>query len=154
MPMTFKLRTCLVPVLCLAFAVVGCNRDEEVAVQEPATLPAPTAQMSTVRVTDVELGKGIDAQKMVTNGTDEFAASDEIYASVHTQGTASNATLGARWTYQDGQVVNEESKTISPSGEERTEFHISKDTAWPAGTYTLHVLLDGNEVQSKQFTVQ
>lgn len=154
--MTFQLRSSLVPVLCLALtaAIGGCDRNGEVEETDTATLPPPAVQVENVRVTDVDLGKGIDAQKMITDGTEEFAPSDEIYASVHTEGTASNTTLGVRWTFQDGQVVNEESKTISPSGEERTEFHISKDTAWPAGTYTLHVLMNGQEVQSKEFTVQ
>jgi hypothetical protein len=60
----------------------------------------------------------------------------------------------ARWTFQDGQQVDERTETITPSGEAYTEFHIAKPSGWPAGKYTLHILLNGQEVQTKDFTVQ
>ena len=56
--------------------------------------------------------------------TDEFRRTDTIYVSVDTEGTAVGAALLARWTYEDGQVVDETTQTISPSGPAITEFHI------------------------------
>ena len=66
---------------------------------------------------------------------------------------ASGATLTARWTYGDGQVVDESSQTISPTGPAMTEFHVSKASGWPKGDYKVSIMLDGHEVQSKDFKV-
>ncbi|HET7372362.1 MAG TPA: hypothetical protein VFJ20_03225 [Gemmatimonadaceae bacterium] len=105
------------------------------------------------QVADVQLGRSVGADKRVANATDTFAPADTIYASVHTTGTAQNATVAAHWTYQDGQTVNDQTETISPTGDAYTEFHISKPSGWPAGKYTLHVMVNGQEVQTKDFTV-
>jgi hypothetical protein len=107
-----------------------------------------------VQVADVTLGRGIGGDKRVTNQTDTFGARDTIYASVRTTGTGSGTQLTVRWTYQDGRVVDERSETISPTGEAYTEFHIAKPSGWPIGKYTLRVLLNGSEVQTKDFTVR
>ena len=50
--------------------------------------------------------------------------------------------------------MDERSETISPTGDAYTEFHIVKPSGWPKGKYTLHVLLDGTEVQTKDVTVK
>ena len=83
-----------------------------------------------------------------------FSPQDTIYAAVSTTGTAANATLSAKWTYQDGQTVNDSSQTIAPSGPAVTTFHISKPDGWPAGNYKVEVSLDGKSVASKDFSVK
>ncbi len=107
----------------------------------------------SVQVADVTLGRSVSADKRVADQTDTFSPSDTIFASVHTTGSA-QTNLAARWTFQDGQVVNERTESIAPSGDAYTEFHISKPSGWPAGKYTLHVLVNGQEVQTKDFTVK
>ena len=84
----------------------------------------------------------------------EFTPQDTIYAAVSTTGSAANAVLNAKWTYQDGQTVNESSQTIAPSGPAVTTFHISKPDGWPAGTYKVEISLDGKPVASKDFSVK
>jgi hypothetical protein len=42
--------------------------------------------------------------------------------------------LRSRWTFEDGQVVNE-SQNIASSGPAVTEFHISKPDGWLVGKY-------------------
>ena len=116
--------------------------------------PATTTQPAAVQVADVKVGNKVDANKQVTNATDTFTPKDTIFASVHTTGTAQNAQVVARWTFQDGQTVNERTESISPTGDAYTEFHIEKPSGWPAGKYTLHVLLNGQEVQTKDVTVK
>jgi hypothetical protein len=47
--------------------------------------------------------------------------------SVKTDGSGPSATLTVRWTYQDGQVVDESGQNIAPTdGATVTEFHLSK----------------------------
>ena len=85
----------------------------------------------SVQVADVTLGRSVSADKRVADQTGTFSPSDTIFASVHTTGSA-QTNLAARWTFQDGQVVNERTESIAPSGDAYTEFHISKPSGWPA----------------------
>jgi hypothetical protein len=139
-------------IACALLAVGACGKkSDQPATQSAGGAIAPAS--NTVQVADVTVGRGVSGDKRVANQTDTFAARDTIYASVHTTGTAPNTNLTARWTFQDGQVVDERSETISPNGDAYTEFHIAKPSGWPAGKYTLHVLVNGQETQTKDFTV-
>jgi hypothetical protein len=133
--------------LCLALAIAGtaCNRK-----------PADTTGTSgaVVKVTDVTLGRAIGGDKAITDATDNFRPNDTIYASVATDGASSSTALRARWTFEDGQVVDESTRTIAPTARERTEFHIAKPNGWPAGKYQVEVFLDGRSVETKKFEVK
>jgi hypothetical protein len=120
----------------------------------PPASEAP-AGSSALNVRDVELGRAIDAEgRIAANaGTDNFTARDTIYVSVHTDGAASGARLTARWTFEDGQVVDESSQTISPTGPAVTEFHISSPDGLPAGTYRVEIQLDGRTVETEEFRI-
>jgi hypothetical protein len=115
---------------------------------------ADTSRTEGVRVTDVTLGRAIGGDKAITDRTETFRPNDTIYASVRTDGTAERVTLRARWTFEGGQVVDESSRTISPRGEERTEFSISKPDGWPAGKYRLEVFVNDQSAHSKDFQVR
>jgi len=109
----------------------------------------------SVRVADVTLGRSVGTDKKVADATDTFKPSDTIYASIHTtgRGNGSSTPITVRWTFQDGQQVEERSETIATNGDAYTEFHVSKPSGWPAGTYTVHVLTNGQELATKNFTV-
>ena len=62
-------------------------------------------------------------------------------------------SLSARWTFEDGQLVNEATQNIAPAGPAVTEFHISKPDGWPAGKYKLEVSANGKPAGAAQFTV-
>ena len=136
--------------LCLALLVIAAGCRSKTA----DTGTVGTTGSSVVRVTDVSLGRAIGSDKAVTDSTDKFRPTDTIYASVATDGTAQSATLRAKWTFEDGQTVDETSRTIAPSGRERTEFHIAKPDGWPKGKYKLEVSLNGNVVPSRDFEVK
>jgi hypothetical protein len=148
-------RTTFVGLLSLALivGVSACGKNDQSESGSGAAGGAVEAG-APVQVADVTLGRSVGADKRVTNQTDTFGTRDTIYASVRTTGTGSGTQVSTRWTYQDGQVVDERSETISPTGETYTEFHIAKPTEWPKGKYTVRVLLNGSEVQTKEFTVQ
>ena len=145
-------RIAALSVALLAVGACGGNKTDQTATQTSSGTIAPSN--SSVQVADVTLGRNLSADKRVANATDTFSARDTIYASVHTTGSASNTSVGARWTFQDGQVVSENTQTIAPTGDAYTEFHISTPSGWPSGNYTLHVLMNGQEVQTKNFRVQ
>jgi len=137
--------------LVLAFAP-GC-RKEEAPVAAPSA-PAPVQLPAPFAVKGVTLGNSIGADKRVASPASSFAKTDTIYASVETSGTSPNVTLAARWTYQGGQLVNEASQAIAPTGPAATEFHIAKPDGWPAGSYTVEISANGAVVASQQFSVK
>jgi len=134
--------------VCLALLMMSaaCNRGGA----DNTGTPGNTA----LRVTDVTLGRAVGGDKAITDRTETFQPNDTIYASVATEGSASSATLRARWTFEDGQVVDESTRTIASNNRERTEFHISKPNGWPAGKYKLEVFLDDRSVETKNFEVR
>jgi hypothetical protein len=139
-------------ILALLLAVVlsaACTKSSET--------PGATGTAGTVaagRVSRIDMGRSLNADKTINGNTESFKPGDTIYASIVTESTTAPATLKARWTYQDGQVVNESSQTIAPAGDARTEFHISKPDGWPTGKYTLEVFLDGSSAATKELEVE
>lgn len=111
------------------------------------TVPAP------FKVVSVDLGKQVGADKKVVEPVTAFAPTDTIYASVVSNGVAPKVELKARWTSEDGQLVDESSQTIAPTGPAVTEFHVAKPTGWPTGKYTVTISADGTVVATKEFAV-
>ena len=131
-----------VPVsLLLAAAPFACS----------ASKPAVQAG---VKVTQIDVGRSIAADKTIAERTDSFRPADTFYVSVKTDGSGPSATLTARWTYEDGQVVDESRQNITPTGSATvTEFHLSKPDGWPAGGYKVEVLLNGVSAGAREFKV-
>ena len=121
----------------------GCGKKDDAA----DVIPPPPAATVAFRVTSVDLGKSITADKMIANATDDFAPGDTVYVSVATEGTSPGAAIKARFTFQDGQVV-------PPTGPARTEFHIVKPSGWPEGKYKVEITVDGALAGSKDFEVK
>jgi hypothetical protein len=153
-----SIRLLLLAVMCLAW--LACDRSEEGAAPEaPAPTPPPVAapapaEPAPFHVGDVELGRELGADKRVAEPTDSFAPADTIYASVETEGAAPSVSLTARWSYEDGQLVEESTETIAPTGPAVTEFHIAKPDGWPTGRYKVEIIADGRPAASREFEVR
>ena len=146
-----QLRAGLAALIVAASLTAACKKADNAtpaADSSPAMEPA-----ATLEVTTVDLGRAINAEKRVTASADDFGVRDTIYASVATSGTG-NGTLTAHWTFQDGQVVEHSEQSVVASGPAVTEFHIAKDTPWPAGNYKVVISLNGREVSSKDFEIK
>jgi hypothetical protein len=144
----------LTAVLLAVAALTACSkREKESAGDVTPGAAATTPAASTVAVADIDVGRTI-ANARVTDKSDNFKPADTVYASVHTTGTASAATVMARWTFEDGQVVSESSQSIAPTGDAYTEFHISKPTGLPKGKYKVEVFLDSKSAGTKDFEVK
>lgn len=152
--------------LASALALSACNKNAPTGQQATATAPAPSMPAATasapalnanpapapVAVASVNLGSAVGVDQKVTTPTATFAPTDTIYASVATTGSGT-ATLEAKWTYQDGQTVKDDTKSIAPSGPATTTFSISKPDGWPAGNYKVEISLNGAPAASKDFSV-
>ena len=125
------------------------------AVAVTACGPRKARGANAVEVTNIDLGRSLKPDLTISDKTTSFSPGDQIYAVVETKGSGPT-TLGTRWTYQDGQVVHEDSRTISPNGDQpvRTEFHISKPDGWPAGKYHVVVMVNGTTADTKDFEVK
>jgi hypothetical protein len=154
-------------VLATTVILAACSRSEAPPAppHPPAATPpvqaappaAPSAgaaaKAAAPRVASVVLGSALDASKRVVEAKSEFAPTDTIYASIATEGWGEPIELTARWTFEDGQIVNESSVTAEP-GPGTTEFHIAKPTGWPSGGYQLEILADGKSVSTQRFEVR
>jgi len=134
-------------------ALAACNREQRATADSAAGAVTGDAR-AALSVIDVDMGRRVDAEKKIADKTDDFSPSDTIYASVHTSGTANNGAIAGRWTFQDGAVVDERSETVTTDGDARTVFFIAKPGGFPKGKYTLHVMIDGKEVRTKDVTVK
>ena len=135
-------------------SLAACSKEKKEStgdVTPSAAAPAPAT--STVAVADIDVGRAITDMR-VTDKTDNFKGTDTVYTSVHTTGSATAANVMARWTFEDGQVVQESTQSIAPTGDAYTEFHISKPGGLPKGKYKVEVFLDSKSAGTKDFEVK
>ena len=152
--MTRNIPSRLLTGACFALALTTFACKDRTEDASTTTSGGAVADASVIEIAEVDLGKGVQADKTIRDETDDFAQRDSVYASVRTTGTSNSATITARWTFQDGQVVDERTETIAPTGEAHTVFFISQPSGLPKGKYTLTVLLNGAEAQKKEFEVK
>lgn len=160
--MTRTHSTSLLLAVTAALALSACGKKEEVPapVVARAPAPAPAPMVATpppaaagVAVASVTLGNAVDASQNVSMTAKRFGTKDTIYAAVATTGTAPNAALVARWTFGDGQLVDESSQSIAPTGPAVTTFRVAKPDGWPVGNYKVAITLDGKPAASQDFEI-
>jgi hypothetical protein len=106
-----------------------------------------------LRVTSIQLGRGLNEDKTVTGHTTRFAPNDRIYASVITAG-AGSGEIGVRWTYAGRVVVGEPKKEVSYMDVAATEFHLESAVGFPLGDYTVEAFLNGQPAGTREFKVE
>lgn len=152
-----------ITVLTAALALGACGKKEapvpEPMAPAPAPMPAPipapeVIPAAAVTLSSVTLGNAVDASNSVATPMDTFGSKDTIYASVATNGSSTSTPITAKWMFQDGQMVNESTQTIAPTGPAVTAFHIAKPDGWPLGGYTVEISMNGSVVDTKKFMVQ
>ena len=158
--MTYSKRAAAIATtLLFSAAVAACNKKDQGTVVDTTAVGTQTATVAVdttpIKVSDIQVGKAIGSDKKVSNGTTTFAVRDTMYVAVITDGAAKDAKLTTKWTFNNGQVVKEESQTISPTGGENvTEFHATKASAWPKGNYKVEVSLNGVSAGTKDLEVK
>src|SRR4051812_21309602 len=100
-------RLAILALVAFTLSPAACGRKETEAGSSVGK-EAPPA----VTVKDIELGRTINPDKTIGDRTTDFRPAETVYASVQTEGTG-RGTLRARWTFQDGQVVDETTQEIS-----------------------------------------
>ncbi len=156
--MTARVGT-LASALLLLGTIAACNKKKDTTLTDTTSLGTTTATVAVdtapLRVSDIQVGKGVGSDKKIGDQTTSFGLRDTMYVAVITEGAAKDAKLTAKWTFNGKQVVNESSQTISPSGgTTATEFHVNKKSAWPKGKYTVEVMLNGASSGTKELEVK
>jgi len=156
--MTARIAT-LASALLLVGTIAACNKKNDTTLTDTTSLGTTTATVAVdtapLRVSDIQVGKGVGSDKKIGDQTTSFGVRDTMYVSVITDGAAKDARLSTKWTYNGKQVVNESSQTISPTGgTTATEFHVDKKSAWPKGKYTVEVMLNGASAGTKDLEVK
>ena len=156
------LQTAIAAALFASLALAGCKKapDTAATTPPPASEPAPPMPApaepapapAALAVTTVDLGNAVGADNRVAAPMTSFAKTDTIHASVATDGGAAG-NLTAKWSFQDGQVVDTQDKSVA-AGPQVTDFSISKPDGWPAGKYTLEISNGGMVVQTREFDVK
>jgi len=148
----------IVSIVCAAFVVAACGRQEQAAppavAPPPVAVPAPVEQPLPFGITGVELGRAIGADNRVLAPATSFAPTDTIYASIATGGEARGMVVAARWSYEDGQTVAESSETVESAAPTVVAFHIAKPDGWPTGRYRVDVTADGRPAATREFEVR
>ena len=138
-----------------ALTLVACDRpgNREAEADEESVTVAPPAP----RVTTIELGKQAGANLRVSEQSSSFAARDTVFLSVVTNNAANDSRLSARWTFQDGAVIDSSGQNIARDAGTATavtQFRLVQEKGWPVGTYTVDIWLNDAPVGTRQFEVK
>ncbi|MDX5516676.1 hypothetical protein HMPREF3113_10845 [Stenotrophomonas sp. HMSC10F06] len=158
-----SISTAVLAALLATVALAGCKKKEDTAdnnAQPAATAPAAPAPMTEaapqpmtaatgVTVSTVTVGKSAAADKTVTSAA-LFAPKDDIIVSIRTDGSANNANVAAKLTFQNGQVAGEQNQVVNTTGAETTNISFKNANGWPAGKYRAEVTVDGKAAGSPQ----
>ena len=100
---------------------------------------------------NIQIGRSLNPDRSVASITTLFKPSETVYVSVQTTG-AGKGTVGVKWMFGT-QVIDEPTKPVSYDGPASTEFHLQNSGAFPAGDYSVEILLDGQSVGKRVFKV-
>lgn len=165
-------RFALMSAMLAALVLSGCGSHDEAVSPIPTTpppsgtaavspLPGSTGALamamsnpaSGLSFSSVELGLSADAEHRVHTTASHFSPTNTIHAAVETMGSG-EAVLSAVWTYQDGSVVHQESRSIKANGPRATEFTLARPGGLAVGDYTLKISLNGNPVDRTDFSIR
>jgi hypothetical protein len=106
----------------------------------------------TLRVTEIQLGRSVNADSTVAHHTTTFKPGEDVYVSVVTTG-AGSGTIGVRWIYE-GRLIDEPTKQVAYRDVAATEFRLQSARGFPPGNYRVEVSLDGQSAGTRTFRVE
>jgi hypothetical protein len=104
-----------------------------------------------LKVSNIQIGRSLNSDNSVGNHTTQFNRDDTMYVAVLTDG-AGAGSIGVRWRFV-GRLVSEETRQVSYRGDAATEFHIQNSGGFPAGDYSVEIMIDGQLFETRTFRV-
>lgn len=117
-----------------------------------ATLCIACGPSEPLTVSAIQTGKSLNSDNSIRAHAAAFQPNDTMYVSVLTPRRGAG-TLTVRWSFA-GRVIHEQSKKVAYQDEAATDFRFQAGDAFPAGEYTIEVLLDGNPVGTRRVKVE
>lgn len=149
--MTFRIATLSLATLALIGCDSGTSRRSADAAEASVTVTPPAP-----RVVSMEMGRHAGESLRITEAGTRFGPRDTVFLAVVTSNAASDSRLTARWTYQDGTVVDSSGQGVARStgtANAVTQFRVSRDKGWPIGDYTVDIWLNDLLVDTRKFVV-
>ncbi len=151
--------TTRIAALTLAVLALGaCERPGKNAEAAEAAEASVAVTPPAPSITTIEMGKQSGGATLrVTEPSTTFNARDTVFLAVVTANAAADSRLTARWTFQDGSVVDSSGQNVARDAGTAaavTQFRVLKDKGWSVGTYTVDIWLNDAMVGTRQFTVQ
>ncbi len=142
-------------IAALAVLSVACGRPDErdVDTGEESEAVTPSAP---ARVSNIELGSAVGANLRVSEATTTFGPQDTMYLSVMTTNAAEDARVSARWTADDGSVIDSSGQSVARDAGTTsavTQFRVVSEEGWEVGKYTVDVWLNDAPVGTREFEV-
>jgi len=120
--------------MVIAAALAGC------APTEPLTIET------------IQTGKSLNTDDSIGAISTRFGPNETMYVSVLTQARGSGA-ITVRWLIR-GTLLHEETKDVSYTESAATAFRFQAADAFPAGDFTIEVLVDGEPVGTRTVRVE
>lgn len=108
------------------------------------------------RIERVELGRSLGSDNRIASGTSEFKPNETVYAVIETNAIHANRPMIARFTTEDGTLVEEQTETINaiPNDRAIAVFKLSRPNGWAVGKYRVSFWHEGKEMESENFEIK
>jgi hypothetical protein len=105
-----------------------------------------------LKVSTLQLGRSLNPDNSVSTHTTRFKPDDTVYVSILSD-EPGYGTITVRWMLH-GQLVSEAMREVSYTRGAATEFHLQNSGGFPAGSYRVDVLINGELAGSREFRVE
>ena len=103
-------------------------------------------------VSAIQTGKSLNSDNSIATHSTSFRPTETMYVSVLTSARGAG-TITVRWKL-GGRVINEATREVSYNDQAATDFRFQAADAFPVGTYTIEVVLDGKPVGERTVRVE
>lgn len=100
----------------------------------------------------IQTGKSLNSDNSIAQHAATFRPKDTMYVSVLTSARG-RGTITVKWSY-GSRVLHEVTKEASYNDAAATDFRFEAADGFPAGSYTIEVLLDGQSVGTRSVRVE
>src|SRR5262249_53009989 len=108
------------------------NPEQAAPVANPAAPPAsPSPVIGNLRVTNIDIGRSVTPDNTMHDASLLFIPSDKVWSSIEIEGTAPHAVIQARWFGDKGNLLQQETQEITPTGRSVVAFHVEPNGTWP-----------------------
>lgn len=108
---------------------------------------------SLVAVRSVVLGDSVDVNGEVVEERERFRPGERVVLSVDTEGSVDEVLLVARWTREDGAVIQEAQSRFPISGSHIETFRLRGADSLSPGSYRVDLFLGRERVATRTFEI-